>query len=30
MLRILFNIDLILIGVNGTLDLLTHSDKQEG
>ena len=30
MLSILFNIDLILIGVNCTLDLLIHSDNQEG
>lgn len=30
MLSILFNIDLILIGVNCILDQLTHSDNQEG
>ena len=30
MLCILFNIDLILIGVNCILDQLTHSDNQEG
>ena len=29
MLSILFNIDLILIGVNCILDQLTHSDNQE-